>query len=630
MRKAGSRISKVIAGGMAMLMALGSSSVPLDSVADTFTAKAAARIKIDSKTFPDKTFMELILSSDYDRNGDTYLDDEEITLARNIYCDGMDIKSLKGIEVFTELQGLHCTDNELTTLDVSKNTELRGVWCSGNKFTSLDFSKNKELLWLYCFDCSISTLNIAQNTKMSYLEVSDNPLKKLDLSPFKDLEHLICASCELDKLDFTYNKKLTHIDAMYNHFTKLDVTGLTKLKRLDIWGNTELGEIDISKNTGLQYYNCAYNGVKSLDVSHNPELNKLSCGYNQIKTLDLSNNPKLVYLDCACNSLGKLDVSNNPNLRFLQAFTNPFTTLSIGDCPYLVKTYKEGVKVYEGDVCDGHSWTIDYGEDDSTQGDSIFFLCFDDKIKLSTTATKPVPAYPEEKEPSDTRELVKREEFVQRLYKLAGSPSVKGLKTRFTDVKAGASYEAALLWGEAHNICVGYPYKAADTFGAGKWLSRQDAALMLMRFSEYMGYKRSIDFGRSDDYLDYYDIDFDHWEAICWSATYDIMEGKGEPGAPREEQMIDPLGKATNTELYQMLRNLAEVNGVSFDLRLAGDVNGDGKVDLKDGLMFKQYLANWNVKIIAENSDVNGDKKADLKDAMLLMQYLARWKVVLK
>ena len=85
---------------------------------------------------------------------------------------------------------------------------------------------------------------------------------------------------------------------------------------------------------------------------------------------------------------------------------------------------------------------------------------------------------------------------------------------------------------------------------------------MLMRYSEYKDYKRSIDFGRSDDYLDYYEIDFDHWEAICWSATWHIMEGKGPKGSTKAEQKIDPYGKATIDELKTMIANLYDVNNV--------------------------------------------------------------------
>ena len=64
--------------------------------------------------------------------------------------------------------------------------------------------------------------------------------------------------------------------------------------------------------------------------------------------------------------------------------------------------------------------------------------------------------------------------------------------------------------------------------------------------------------------------------------------------------------------------------------RVAGDVNGDGKVNGKDSMTLIQYLAKWPVTINVENADVTGDDKVNGKDSMTLIQYLAKWPVTLK
>ncbi len=535
--------------------------------ANTEKAKAASpqSVRINEKNFPDPIFRQVISGSDYDRDGNGTLDAEEIGLTINIYCDGLGIHSIQGVEYFTDLQGLWCTDNKIETMNVSHNKDLRGLWCSGNPLTALDITSNSELLWVYCFDCKLKELDVSKNPKLAFIECNTNPITELDVSKNPELEHLTCGSCELKSLDLSNNPKLAHLDAFRNHFKSLDVTHNPKMKRLDIWENEGLGSIDISQNPGLQYYNCAYNDVTSIDVTHNPELTKLICSYNQISTLDLSNNSKLVYLDCACNNIKKLDLSKNPKLRFLQAFTNPFRNLDIGHNPYLIKTYREGTKKSEYAVCKGHSWTIDYGGDTSTGGDNIFFLCFDDAVKLKckSAGTQTTSAVDDPETLGDTKQLLTRETVAVILYQMAGSPNTKGLKSRFTDVEEGAWYEDALLWGEKNKICTGYPDVSCDTFGVGIYISRQDVALMFMRYSELMNYKRSIDFGRSDDYLDYFEIDFDHWEAVCWAATWNLMDGKGEKGAPKEEQRFDPLGKATRTEFEETMLRMLEKNGES-------------------------------------------------------------------
>ena len=60
-----------------------------------------------------------------------------------------------------------------------------------------------------------------------------------------------------------------------------------------------------------------------------------------------------------------------------------------------------------------------------------------------------------------------------------------------------------------------------------------------------------------------------------------------------------------------------------------GDVNGDGKVNGKDGVLLAQYLAEWDVTINVDAADVNGDGKVNGKDGVLLAQYLAEWDVAL-
>ncbi|MBE5923654.1 MAG: hypothetical protein E7271_04195 [Lachnospiraceae bacterium] len=557
---------------------------------------ANSSVVINETNFPDPIFRKVISGRDYDRDGNGTLDSKEIGLTINIYCEGMGIKSLKGVEYFTDLQGLWCMDNEIESLDISNNKDLRGLWCSGNKLTSLDLTPNPELLWVYCYDCKLTSLNVSNNPKMAFIECNTNPLKTLDVSHNPELEHLTCGTCELSSLDVSNNPKLAHLDAFRNELKTLDVTHNPKLKRLDIWDNPGLGSIDISKNQGLQFYNCANNGATSINVKSNPELQKLICSYNQIKELDVTSNPKLVYLDCAVNKIAKLDISKNIKLYFLQAFTNRFTSLDIGYNPFLVKTYKEGVKKSEAAVCKGHSWTIEFGGETSTGEDNIYFLCFDDAVKLSSKlkAKTPVRAKAVIPKGVSQSDLITRELAIYTLYKLEGCPSVGKEKSKFKDVIKGEWYENAIIWGEKNKICIGYPDISSDTFGVGEMIERQDLALMLMRYSEFKNYKRSIDFGRADDFIDYYDIDYYAWEAVTWAATWQIMIGKGKVDAPKEERKIEPHVAATRKDFEEMLTRLFEVNNVNAKVSIP-QVSGTEKYISIKKVKQSQLTAGLNI-----------------------------------
>lgn len=516
-------------------------------------------VKITATTFPDPKFRELISGRDYDKNGDGTLDVEEITYIRNIYCQDMGIKSLKGIEYLKELRGIYCMDNEISDWDLSHNKLLTGIWCSGNQFTSLDFTGLDDLVWVYCHDNKLTSLNVRNNPKMAYIECNTNPLKELDVTQNPELEHLMCGTCQLTKLDLTHNPKLQHLDCFANEFTSLDLSQNSMMKRLNIWNNEHLGNVNINNMKGLQTYNCAKTGIKKLDVSHHPELYKLTCGYNEITSLDLSKNPKLIILECQDNSLNKLDLSKNPQLRFLWAAHNNFKSLDLSSNPYLIKVYHEGT--YEKDKID-EEWYIDLGGEVSTGEDNKLYLWVNIGVNINdvSNVTQAAQEKYSELDPGvKESDCLTRGYVMNYLYEMAGSPNVSKYKTSFKDV-AGTKYEKAIIWGELRAMTMGFPEFLGDYFAPNKWITRQDLTFMLMRYSEAFNLKRDIDFGRSDEYIDYYDIDPDHWEAICWCATWHIIEGKG--GSSKSQQRFDPYGRITQTDLKQAIANLKEVNGL--------------------------------------------------------------------
>lgn len=529
-----------------------------DSTATTTIPEEIVPVKINATTFPDPKFRELISGRDYDKNGDGTLDVEEIIYIRNIHCQGMGIKSLKGIEYLKELRGIYCVDNEIADWDLSHNKLLTGIWCSGNKFTSLDFTGLDDLVWVYCHDCKeLTSLNVKNNPKMAYIECNTTPLKELDVTHNPELEHLMCGSCGLKSLDLSKNPKLQHLDAFKNNFTSLNLSNNSILKRLDIWGNEQLGDVAISNLKGLQTYNCAKTGIKKLDVSQCPELYKLICSYNQISSLDLSKNPKLLILQCQDNSLGKLNISKNPQLRFLWAAHNKLTSLDLSSNPYLIKVHNEGT--YERDQID-HEWYIKLGGDVSTGDDNKLYLWVDLDVTISDKSNG-TPAVKEKYSPLDPgvkeSDCLTRGYVINYLYKMAGSPKVSGHKSSFKDV-AGTTYEKAIIWGELRAMTMGFPEFLGDYFAPDKWITRQDLTFMLMRYAEAFNLKREIDFGRSDEYLDYYDIDYDHWEAVCWCATWHIIEGKG--GSAKSQQKFDPYGRVTQADLNLAIANLKDAN----------------------------------------------------------------------
>ena len=522
---------------------------------------AASGVKINDKNnFPDANFRAVVQT--YDKDGDGYLSDYEISHVMNIVCEGKGIKSLKGIEFFTDVQGLWCANNSISSVNLKSNKDLHGVWCSGNPLTALDFSANPELEWVYCFDCNLSSLDFSNNPNMAYLECNTNPkLSSLKFAANSKLEHLMCGSCAFHTLDLSEHKLLTHLDAFRNEMTSIDISQNTKLKRLNIWDNPKLGNVSVSHLPELQYYNCANNSVTKIDVTHNPQLQELVVAWNDLKELDLSKNPRLARLNCGDNQLDELDISHNPQMYYLEAYINNFPSINIGNNTRLLKTYKSGKKETWPNVR-GYSYTIEYGGAANEFGvDLKYFLCLDSQEckKIITTfegaKDSPDSTLDTNDEHSSSDDFMTREMVMQTLYELAGKPSVKGLSTSFKDVEKGSWYENALKWGQSKKIALGYPNVCSDTFGVGELVTRQDLALMMHRYTIITNKNKSaFDYGRTDWFDDFKNIDYYAWGPFTWAIQWEFLLPN------KKGNKVYPRGRVTRDELKYALSAMIERN----------------------------------------------------------------------
>ena len=218
---------------------------------------------INETNFPDANFRSIVKKYDTDKDG--YLSNVEIADVTSIACSEEGIVDLTGIEYFTALQELRCLENQLTSLDVSKNTELQLLNCSMNQLTSLNISGNTALKLLYCYYNQLTSLNISKNP---------------------ELEILYCDENELTSLDVGKNTELQLLDCSMNQLTSLDV----------------------SKNTALEVLKCSFNKLSSLDIDKNAALYNFECEYNTYKIIvDKNRNFDLSTLP------GSFDVSKASN-----------------------------------------------------------------------------------------------------------------------------------------------------------------------------------------------------------------------------------------------------------------------------------------------------------------------------
>ena len=343
-------------------------------------AVQSAGVTIDNTNFPDANFRTVVKK--FDTNQDSSLSDTEIAAVKKINCSNKGITNLKGIEYFTSLNILWCTDNQLTALDVSENTALTKLNCCFNKLTALDVSKNTALTILECNANRLTALDVSKNTALTELNCSVNKLTSLDVSKNTALTELYCNDNQLTSLDVSKNTALISLSCVCNQLTSLDVSKNTALTKLNCSIN-KLTALDVSKNTALTKLNCSINKLTALDVSKNMALTELYCNDNQLTSLDLSNTNIMNDPNCG-NNIYQIVVDNDPTFD-LSILPGNFVVANASD--------------WSGGTVSGNMLTVDSGKDtvtykyDCGKGKNVTFTLkfvglFADYTKVDEAITK--------------------------------------------------------------------------------------------------------------------------------------------------------------------------------------------------------------------------------------------------
>ena len=203
--------------------------------------------------FEDPKFLEaLVIWHDLDANG--RITDYEAERVADVDVSWSDVTSLQGIEYFINVRELNAADNQLASVDLSKNLLLEELQIGGNPLTELDLSANSKLLSLDVEESTdLKTVNLGDNVNLQKLVFSSCPNYVVrDVSKFVNLVTLLVDNTATETLDVSANVKLR---SLYcggkENFT---LTGLDKLSALET------------------FYMYGSSAVEVLDFTHSPAL----------------------------------------------------------------------------------------------------------------------------------------------------------------------------------------------------------------------------------------------------------------------------------------------------------------------------------------------------------------------
>ncbi|MFD1162239.1 T9SS type A sorting domain-containing protein, partial [Hwangdonia seohaensis] len=138
-------------------------------------------VPINLTYVPDNNFEQALIDLGYDDVMDNYVATANINTVTSLDVANRNISDLTGIEAFADLSVLNCSNNALTSLDLSGNAFLTWLRCSKNELTNLDLSANPLLEYLHCALNSIASLDLTNNGLLNNFYGYYNNLTSLDL-----------------------------------------------------------------------------------------------------------------------------------------------------------------------------------------------------------------------------------------------------------------------------------------------------------------------------------------------------------------------------------------------------------------------------------------------------------------
>jgi len=182
---------------------------------------------------------------------------------------------------------------------------LTNLSCSNNQLTSLDVTQNTALIYLSCFNNKITQLDISQNTALTIITCYSNLLTSLDLSKNLALTDLLCYSNQITSLDLSQNTALIAIDCKSN--------------------NLDIINIENGNNAIITYFNSMYNGGNTcIQVDNASAANAFETPYNSGWWFDFNQPGSTWPFSDDCTTL---NVDDDLLVKGLHLYPNPVSNV---------------------------------------------------------------------------------------------------------------------------------------------------------------------------------------------------------------------------------------------------------------------------------------------------------------
>lgn len=110
------------------------------------------------------------------------------------YNTSGNVESLGGIEYFTNLEILECSNHKIMSLDLRHNEKLTYLACYKNQLMSVDVSNCLELETLNCMNNNLTSVDVSGNKGLKKFFCDYNRLRKIDIHNNKEMFAFSCTN----------------------------------------------------------------------------------------------------------------------------------------------------------------------------------------------------------------------------------------------------------------------------------------------------------------------------------------------------------------------------------------------------------------------------------------------------
>ncbi|WP_075344582.1 T9SS type A sorting domain-containing protein [Tenacibaculum agarivorans] len=309
---------------------------------------------------PDDNF-EAFLEANGMGNGianDDYVTTSAIQSVTALIINNQGISDLTGLQDFTSLSSINCSDNNITKLDLSFK-RFFNVFARNNNLVEVDM-KNGHNSDVNAFDLtnnpSLTCVQVDDETQSYYsgwgvdtgvtfknycelTAVTDNNFE--NYLETHDADGNVVAVGDVASLGngiasdgYIATEKIAVVTSLDISSSMIaDITGIEDFTALEVldFSNNGVGNFDLSNNTALKELYCATNGMSSINVAANINLEILDCSDNSNRTINVSTNVKLKELNISSNTTTTLNLGSITTLENLNISDNELTSIDLSN-----------------------------------------------------------------------------------------------------------------------------------------------------------------------------------------------------------------------------------------------------------------------------------------------------------